>query len=288
MSVSFIAPFTAFLLFVAGSLAHAALLPLSEAAGVDPQANHAPGAALLGPLAPPPAAVPFSSADGDARRRRYDVYRPDVARIDIDIDMDEHGYALTGGEETWVFGDRDVVIDLGLGRPSARGSAAFDALGLPLGQVHSLNFFFAERYSGRELKIFATLSFEPPSLRAPLPAALPRSCWALKFSASTYRRGGMKAPARLTSDILATPAGLEPATIGLEGRCSIQLSYGAGSCGRARRPTVQAYRSFLYGGPSGSTACADGRKSCPHRLWGALGACDPRRRDTAARATPRS
>jgi len=66
------------------------------------------------------------------------------------------------------------------------------------------------------------------------------------------------------------------------------LSYGAGSCGRARRPTVQAYRSFLYGGPSGSTACADGRKSCPHRLWGALGACDPRRRDTAARATPRS
>jgi hypothetical protein len=28
-------------------------------------------------------------------------------------------------------------------------------------------------------------------------------------------------------EFLATPAGLEPATLCLEGRCSIQLSYGA-------------------------------------------------------------
>ncbi len=33
--------------------------------------------------------------------------------------------------------------------------------------------------------------------------------------------------------ILAAPAGLEPATIRLEGGCSIQLSYGAGYRGRS-------------------------------------------------------
>ena len=30
---------------------------------------------------------------------------------------------------------------------------------------------------------------------------------------------------------MVTPAGLEPATIRLEGECSIQLSYGAIACG---------------------------------------------------------
>ena len=31
-------------------------------------------------------------------------------------------------------------------------------------------------------------------------------------------------------NLLATPAGLEPATLCLEGRCSIRLSYGARGC----------------------------------------------------------
>ena len=36
--------------------------------------------------------------------------------------------------------------------------------------------------------------------------------------------------------VLATPAGLEPATLCLEGRCSIQLSYGA--AGKEVEPKV--------------------------------------------------
>ncbi len=39
-------------------------------------------------------------------------------------------------------------------------------------------------------------------------------------------------------DEMATPAGLEPATSCLEGRCSIQLSYGAGSHAWRWGPTL--------------------------------------------------
>ena len=38
----------------------------------------------------------------------------------------------------------------------------------------------------------------------------------------------------ISPSLLVRPAGLEPATPGLEGRCSIQMSYGRFSIGRGR------------------------------------------------------
>jgi hypothetical protein len=42
----------------------------------------------------------------------------------------------------------------------------------------------------------------------------------------TLRRYGLSVICQSTGEKVARPAGLEPATPGLEGRCSIQLSYG--------------------------------------------------------------
>ena len=42
----------------------------------------------------------------------------------------------------------------------------------------------------------------------------------------TLRRYGLSVICQSTGAKVARPAGLEPATPGLEGRCSIQLSYG--------------------------------------------------------------
>ena len=280
------APLAVFLLISSISAATAAVTPLDASPQLDPWAYHAPGSFLL-----KPAAGAAAGGEDALFQRRSTVYKakpgPVAARADARL--------LGADDEVWVFTGDDVIIDLGLGRPSARGAAPFDALGLPLAQVHSLNFYFGVQNRGSgHAQIFDALVLEPPSPTPVLPAAVQRSCWSLKFSAASYKSVRISAKIaarpshRLTSSLMATPAGLEPATIGLEGRCSIQLSYGAGGSCSLARSRARAYRSFVYGGLNGSTACGDGRKSCPHRLWGALGTCDPRQRDTAARAIARS
>tara|TARA_B100000989_G_scaffold43078_2_gene27446 strand:- start:541 stop:720 length:180 start_codon:yes stop_codon:yes gene_type:complete len=49
------------------------------------------------------------------------------------------------------------------------------------------------------------------------------------------------------NEFLATPAGLEPATLCLEGRCSIQLSYGA--AGEKNRRKAQGKARILEENP---------------------------------------
>ena len=56
----------------------------------------------------------------------------------------------------------------------------------------------------------------PPGITAPLLSA----SWVTNLSHNRVNRINEKFPE------LACPAGVEPATYGLEGRCSIQLSYG--------------------------------------------------------------
>ena len=57
---------------------------------------------------------------------------------------------------------------------------------------------------------------------------------------------------------MATPAGLEPATPGLEGRCSIRLSYGASQL---------FYRQPRLVSLNVSMADVDHRRSYPNKPW---------------------
>ncbi len=71
------------------------------------------------------------------------------------------------------------------------------------------------------------------NLTGPLPAPKQQPATARRIPISrpacspTPAQPGVGAPFRDAQRRVATPAGLEPATIRLEGGCSIQLSYGA-------------------------------------------------------------
>src|SRR3569833_1804335 len=90
--------------------------------------------------------------------------------------------------------------------------------------------------------------------------------------------------ARIIPRRMARPAGLEPATLGLEGRCSIQMSYGRRQLRLdARRPCPNARRLCI---PRGTT-------SSHTKVVGVEGfepttSCSQSRRATSLRYTPTS
>ena len=78
------------------------------------------------------------------------------------------------------------------------------------------------------------------------------------YQLSYTHHGAFFVPTFLVPTCLARPAGLEPATHGLEGRCSIQLSYG-------RTPTRELVgaRGFEPPTPCSQSRCATGLRHAP-------------------------
>jgi hypothetical protein len=95
-------------------------------------------------------------------------------------------------------------------------SALFAGLVLPRGGIRF-------RSSGEDLR-----HGEVSSLMAPLGFVTAASVQTTSTKSSTLNDPARKRYGCKLLKTLARPAGLEPATPGLEGRCSIQLSYGRG------------------------------------------------------------
>ncbi len=79
----------------------------------------------------------------------------------------------------------------------------------------------------------------------------------------SYVHHGTKTCAWRQQRRVARPAGLEPATVGLEGRCSIQLSYGRSRHLRSSRSPRQILTSLLVGveGFEPPTSCSQSRRA---------------------------